>query len=151
MSVRVRVCGQGAAEAEAWRLQEGLLAEAEEELLHHALHQRDARLGGERGEPGGADDGRARKDAAEEHVALLGALHRALQLHRLLHERQHALERDLLREGDEQLDERGAEALARTVARAREPADQPANGVREVRACYAGRGRLRLRLLQHAD
>jgi len=81
VTVTVRVCGPGAGEGEGRRLQEGLLAEAEEELLHQPLHQRGARLGGERGEPGGADDGRAREDAAEEHVALLGALHRALQLH----------------------------------------------------------------------
>ena len=132
-------------------LQEGLLAEAEEQLLDQTLHQRGARLGGERGEPGRADDGRAGEDAAEEHVALLGALHRALQLHRLLPERQHALNRDLLREGDKQLDERRAEALARTVARTGESADQSANGVGEVGACRAGCGGFRLRLLQHAD
>ena len=95
----------------------------------------------------------AHEDAAEEDVALLRPLHRALQLHRVVHELEHRLDRHLALEDAEHLDQRGAEALARAVARAREPAHEPPHRVHELDARLARRFLLvrLLRLLESVE
>ena len=120
-------------------LQERFLRRAREQLGAHLRRERRAPRRRQPLEPVRAHDRRAREDAAEEDVALLRPLHRALQLHRVVHELEHRLDRHLALEDAEHLDQRGAEALARAVARAREPAHEPPHRVHELDARLARR------------
>ena len=133
----------------------------------HELAAQPLREGGaprrrERAERARADDRRAGEEAAVDDLALLGAAVAAAQLHRLVAQVEHRLGRHLRagaglrdwlraprapgcmrrgcclrREVDEELDESGAEALPRAVARARQAADEPAQGVLEIRTALS--------------
>ena len=67
-------------------------------------------------QPATLQDARAREDASEERITLLGAVHGAVQRHRLLHHLEDVVELEHVLKGAQQLDERGAEALPRAVA-----------------------------------
>ena len=97
-------------------LQKALLVRTEVELLGERGGERGAARRRQTFQPATLQDARAREDASEERITLLGAVHGAVQRHRLLHHLEDVVELEHVLKGAQQLDERGAEALPRAVA-----------------------------------